>query len=142
MGLINNDTYTCSNGVQKAGTYVTLATETIYLTQANSDPTIPAAQRTYNVRANYRIYWDEECRNMGKSFIDLQSVNAQLTATQLDSNLYGSLYAALKVTYPNTSDALGPTVTSAPADPAPAAPADPAPAAPADPAPADPAPSS
>ena len=117
MGLINHDVYTCSNGVQKADTYVTLATETIYLTQASSDPTISMSNRTYNVRANYRIYWDEECRNTGKSFIDLQSVNVTLTLAQLDSNLYGSLYNALKVVYPNASDAIGPLKTAPVSEP-------------------------
>ena len=129
MGLINNDVYTCSNGVQKAQTYLSLATETIYLCQASSDPSIPSADRIYNVRANYRIYWDEECRMMNKPFIDLQSISTQLTNAQLDSNLYGSLYAAIKLIYPNTSDVL---IRAAPFEPVaepaaePVAPAEPA----------------
>ena len=43
---------------------------------------------------------------MNKSFIDLQSVSIQLSNSQLDSNLYGSLYTAIKAIYPNNSDVL------------------------------------
>ena len=106
MGLINNDVYSCANGVQKAGTYISFGTETVYLCQASSDPSIAAADRKYNVRANYRVYWDKDCRNANKPFLDLQSVSTQLTAAQLETNLYGALYEALKVVYPNCSDEL------------------------------------
>ena len=114
MGLINNDVYSCANGVQKAGTYISFGTETVYLCQASSDPSIAAADRKYNVRANYRVYWDKGCRNANKPFLDLQSVSTQLTAAQLETNLYGALYEALKVVYPNCSDEL---VRAAPAAP-------------------------
>lgn len=106
MGLINNDVYSCANGVQKAGTYISFGTETVYLCQASSDPSVPAADRKYNVRANYRVYWDKDCRNANKPFLDLQSVSTQLSAAQLETNLYGALYEALKVIYPNCSDEL------------------------------------
>lgn len=134
MGIINNDVYECSNGVQKAGTYISFATETIYLVQ--NYPGIPApmpdqslppsSERSYSARANYRIFWDQAAREAGKSFIDLKSVNITLTAEQLDSNIYRLMYDELKKIYPNTSDELR---AVAPADPAPS-----------DPAPADPAP--
>ena len=128
MGLINNDVYSCANGVQKAGTYISFGTETVYLCQASSDPSVPAADRKYNVRANYRVYWDKDCRNANKPFLDLQSVSTQLSAAQLETNLYGALYKALKVIYPNCSDELvraaapaeAPVVPSAPAADAPA----------------------
>ena len=106
MGLINNDVYSCANGVQKVGTYISFGTETVYLCQASSDPSVAAADRKYNVRANYRVYWDKDCRNANKPFLDLQSVSTQLSAAQLETNLYGALYEALKVTYPNCSDEL------------------------------------
>ena len=125
MGLINNDVYVASNGVEKVGTYISFATETLYLRQ-NS---VVSGDQTYSVNANYRIYWDQECREMGKSFIDLKSVSANLTAAQLNGNLYEALYDALKLIYPNT----GNTRVAAPSQvtaPAPAAPAEPAPAAP------------
>ena len=116
MGIINNDVYVCSNGVQKAGTYISFATETIYVVQnfpgmPMSGPmpgqtVVQSSDRSYNVRANYRIFWDQECREAGKSFIDLKSITATLTAAQLNTNIYGVLYAELKNIYPNTSDEL------------------------------------
>ena len=112
MGLINNDVYSCASGVQKVGTYISFGTETVYLCQSSSDPSVPSADRKYNVRANYRVYWDKDCRSANKPFLDLQSVSTQLTAAQLETNLYGALYEALKVTYPNCSDELRSTAPS------------------------------
>ena len=125
MGIINNDTYECSNGVQKAGTYISFATETIYLVQNYPDmfgQTAPSStDRSYNVRANYRIFWDQAAREAGKSFIDLKSVSVNLTAEQLNSNVYQILYEELKKIYPNTSDELraAAPVESAPVESAP-----------------------
>jgi hypothetical protein len=141
MGIINNDVYECSNGVQKAGTYISFATETIYLVQTSSsmpfpmpDQTIPSSsERNYNVRANYRIFWDQATREAGKSFIDLKSVNVVLTAQQLDSNIYQVLYEELKKVYPNTSDEFRAVV---PVESAPAAPVVPVADAPVESAPA------
>ena len=155
MGIINNDVYVCSNGVQKAGTYISFATETIYVVQNYGGMPMPMPGQGsvptsggYNVRANYRIFWDQECREAGKSFIDLKSVSATLTSEQLNSNIYAVLYEELKKIYPNTSDELraapvAPVAPSAPiADQSinapPSAPADSsAPAASSDAAPAD-----
>jgi hypothetical protein len=145
MGIINNDVYECSNGVQKAGTYISFATETLYLVQNYPGTLIPMPDQafpsssvpSYNVRANYRIFWDQAAREAGKSFIDLKSVNATLTKEQLNSNIYEILYEELKKIYPNTSDELRAVapVADAPAESAPVADA-PAESAPA-PAPAD-----
>lgn len=143
MGLINNDVYVASNGVEKVGTYISFATETLYLRQ-NS---VVSGDQTYSVNANYRIYWDQECREMGKSFIDLKSVSANLTAAQLNGNLYEALYDALKLIYPNTGNtrvAAPSQVTPAPSQVTPAEPSQvtaPAPAEPSQvtaPAPAEP----
>jgi hypothetical protein len=114
MGIINNDVYECSNGVQKAGTYISFATETIYLVQNSSGMPYPmpgqtlpsSSDRNYSVRANYRIFWDQAAREVGKSFIDLKSVNVNLMSEQLNSNIYEILYEELKKIYPNTSDEL------------------------------------
>ena len=113
MGIINNDVYVCSNGVQKTGTYISFATETIYVVQNYGGMAMPmpgqgsvSTSSGYNVRANYRIFWDQECREAGKSFIDLKSVSTTLTSSQLDSNIYAVLYEELKKIYPNTSDEL------------------------------------
>jgi hypothetical protein len=114
MGIINNDVYECSNGVQKAGTYISFATETLYLVQNYPGIAVPmpdqsfpsSADRSYNVRANYRIFWDQAAREAGKSFIDLKSISATLTKEKLNSNIYEILYEELKKIYPNTSDEL------------------------------------
>ena len=131
MGLINNDVYVASNGVEKVGTYISFATETLYLRQAGQGGS------SYSVNANYRVYWDQECRDTGKSFLDLKSVSANLTADQLSGNLYEALYDALKLIYPNTRTA--PVAHVAPSEPAPVAPSEPAPVGPAEPAPVAPA---
>jgi hypothetical protein len=126
MGLINNDVYRCANGVQKEGTYISFGTETLYLCQSSSNPTISAADRVYNVRANYRVYWDKSCRDGNMPFLDLQSVSTHLTAAQLESNLYGALYEALKLVYPNCTDDLRAVApAAAPSEPV-AAPSEPA----------------
>jgi hypothetical protein len=148
MGIINNDVYECSNGVQKAGTYISFATETLYLVQSYSGmsglmpgQTAPSSSdRNYNVRANYRIFWDQAAREAGKSFIDLKSVNVVLTAEQLDSNIYQLMYDELKKIYPNTSDELRAVVPVVPAESAPVVPVAPAESAPAESAPVESAP--
>ena len=129
MGLINEATVTLSTGVEKAGTYISFANETLYLTQGyGQDASLPT---TYQLRANYRIFWNKAAREEGKPFIDLQSVSVQLTASELAGNPYEALYAYLKTVYPSYVDEIR-AAPAAPADPAaPAAPADPAaPAAP------------
>jgi hypothetical protein len=145
MGIINNDVYVCSNGVQKAGTYISFATETIYVVQNYGGMPMPMPGQGsvptsggYNVRANYRIFWDQECREAGKSFIDLKSVSAMLTSEQLNSNIYAVLYEELKKIYPNTSDEFRAAPVAVAPSPAPVAVA-PAPAESA-PAPAESAP--
>jgi hypothetical protein len=112
MGLINNDTFTASNGVQKTGTYISFNNETIYLRKGASSAymmppsTVPSTDDTYMVNANYRVFWDKDAKDAGKSFIELRNVSAAVTLAQLDSNLYGILYEELKKQYPNTVDDL------------------------------------
>jgi hypothetical protein len=137
MGIINNDVYVSSSGVQKSDTYISFASETVYLTQ---NPTISNGTALYSVRANYRIYWDQAARESGKSFLDLLSVSTQVTRDQLGDNLYTQLYEVLKTIYPNHSDEnrsiapVAPSVSSS-APSAPSAPAaEPAPSSPSEPA--------
>lgn len=112
MGIINNDVYVCSNGVEKTGTYISFATETIYVVQNYSGMmAMPGQTNTgtssgYSVRANYRVFWDQDCREAGKSFIDLKSISATLTSDQLNANIYSILYEQLKTIYPNSDDEL------------------------------------
>jgi len=121
MGLINNDVYTASNGVQKTGAYICFANETLYLTQQGFIGAVPSSDASssepvYHIRANYRIFWDKEARDSGKGFIDLQSVSTTVPRSQLSSSLYERLYDVLKETYPNSVDEL--TVRAPPAPPA------------------------
>ena len=120
MGLINTDVYSAPNGVQKAGTYISFANETLYVVQSSlnsglsappmlEDPNIQGPLPTepmYFIRANYRIYWDEDARLSGKGFIDLKQVSTKIPLSQLSNNLYDVLYNVLKQTYPNSSDCL------------------------------------
>jgi len=123
MGLINNDVYTASNGVQKTGAYICFANETLYLTQQGtfaaglpSGDAEASSEPLYHVRANYRVFWDKDARESGKGFIDLQSVSTTVPSSQLSSSLYERLYDVLKQTYPNSVDEL--TVRAPPAPPA------------------------
>ena len=56
------------------------------------------------MNANYRIFWDKGARDAGKSFIELRSVTAEVTESQLQLNLYEVLYAKLRNCYPNSKD--------------------------------------
>ena len=123
MGLINNDNYVASNGVEKVGTYLSFAFETLYLRQSGPGQ--------YSVNANYRVYWDQACREAGKPFMDLRSLSTSLSKEALETNLYGVMYNALKELYPNCSDELTRTVqpvSAVPSDSSAAPAAAPAPA--------------
>jgi hypothetical protein len=139
MGLINNDVYTASNGVQKTGAYICFANETLYLTQQGFMGAVPSSDASssepvYHIRANYRIFWDKEARESGKGFIDLQSVSTTVPRSQLSLSLYERLYDVLKQTYPNSVDEL--TVRAPPAPPAAPVPAAAEPVVPVESAPA------
>ena len=103
MGLINNDEYTAANGVKKTGSYISFSNETIYINQVMGNPQAPTAP-VYQVRANYRVFWDQAVRQDGKTFLDLQPVSVQVSADALGGNMYDLLYTALKKKYPNTED--------------------------------------
>lgn len=121
MGLINNDIFEASNGVQKNGTYISFANETIYLRKYNpmhaygyppqnnqntqNDQNDQKQEQLYVINANYRIYWDAAAREAGKTFIDTRSVNTQIKESQLCSNLYELLYDLLRQQYPNSINA-------------------------------------
>jgi hypothetical protein len=99
MGLMNNDNYVASNGVQKVGTYISFHNEQLYLRQAQMSG-------TYSLSANYRVYWDEATCMAELQPIDLKNVNTLVTSAQLNNNLYETLYDVLKTTYPNTNNVL------------------------------------
>lgn len=114
MGLINNDSFTASNGVEKVGAYISFNNETIYLRKVSPSmypPVGPAGQptdssKTYMINANYRIFWDKAAKDAGKSFIELRNVSTSISEEQLAGNLYAYLYEELKKQYPNTEDEL------------------------------------
>jgi len=99
MGLIVNDTYTASNGVEKAGVYISFNSETVYLRKENDE-------NKYNVRANYRVYWDKQAKDAGKQFVELNSVSVSIPAEDLGSNLFACLYAEIKKKYVNSTDSI------------------------------------
>jgi hypothetical protein len=103
MGLINNDLFVAWNGVEKSGTYVSFSAEAITLHQKRAATAESPA--TYNVHANYRIFWDKAAKDAGKTFMELRRVEITVTEAELSANLYGLLYAELKKTYPNAVDA-------------------------------------
>ena len=127
MGLINNDVYETATGVQKVGSYVSFTNEVLYLNKNNSSGPFPSTSGSnlfpspfggfgkapvpsvpsdlYTVRANYRVFWDKDARDAGKSFIELKSVSMTISSETLSENLYTCLYSELKKLYPNSSDA-------------------------------------
>lgn len=123
MGLINHDSFTASNGVEKTDTYISFNNETIYLRKmlppANMYPSMPPGgqgfdpSKPYVINANYRIFWDKTAKDAGKSFIELRNITANISEEQLAGNLYAILYDELKTLYPNSEDELS-MVASAP----------------------------
>ena len=109
MGIINNDLFELSNGVQKVGTYISFNSETIYLRRNSTSPTLlyPAViNSNYVINANYRIYWDKAAKNSGKNFMESRFISVILSEQQLNINPYVALYNRLKEIFPNVVDDL------------------------------------
>ena len=102
MGLTNNDIYIASNGAQQAGTYISFANENIYLRQSTSNISSVQVVTGYTVSANYRVYWNQACRDNGLPFLDIKPISTTINVANLNSNLYTTLYNVLQVQYPNT----------------------------------------
>lgn len=98
MGLIVNENYVAANGVQKQGVYISFNNETVYLRKESSN--------AYRVNANYRVFWDKDAKDAGKSFLELNSVSASISEQELNSNLYTCLYNELKKKYVNSVDSI------------------------------------
>jgi hypothetical protein len=101
MGIINNDLFVASNGAEKSGTYISFSNETLYLRKNEILINHPT---TYAVHANARIFWDKAARDAQKPFLELRTVNANVSDADLSGNLYAILYAELKKQYPNSVD--------------------------------------
>ena len=67
-------------------------------------PSVPKKEALYQVNANYRIFWDKDAKDAGKSFMELRSVSTQIPESELESNLYSKLYDELKKQYANSVD--------------------------------------
>jgi hypothetical protein len=110
MGLIVNENYVAANGVQKQGVYISFNNETVYLRKGSPVPNVYPVDSTlankYEVRANYRVFWDKDAKDSGKSFLELNSVSAFLSEQELNGNLYTCLYNELKKKYVNSVDAI------------------------------------
>jgi hypothetical protein len=107
MGIINNDLFELSNGVQKVGTYISFNNETIYLRRNNTSPTLYPTitnNSNYVINANYRIYWDKSAKNSGKNFMESRFISVVLTEQELNVNPYVALYNKLKEIFPNVVD--------------------------------------
>jgi hypothetical protein len=98
MGLINNDMFEASNGVQKTGTYISFSNEMIYIQKNN--------EGSYTVIGYYRIFWDKDARLANKAHIDTATVIAKIPDTDLNNNLYTVLYNEIKTKFTNTIDDL------------------------------------
>jgi len=110
MGIINNDLFELSNGVQKLGTYISFNNETIYLRRNNMYMAPVSSNVSYMVSGNYRIYWDKNSKNNGKNFMESRFISLTLYESELSANLYERLYEKLKVQFPNSVDDLEPDV--------------------------------
>lgn len=110
MGLIVNENYVAANGVQKQGVYISFNNETVYLRKGSSGLTVypadPALANKYEVRANYRVFWDKDAKDAGKPFLEVNSVTVSLSEEELNNNLYTCLYNELKKKYVNSVDAI------------------------------------
>jgi len=106
MGLINNANYISANGVQKVGTYISFNSETLYLSKQVSgsvdDSVSPVIN--YSVHANYRIFWDKQARDDNKTFMELKTVQTNITEAELNNSLYTILYDKLRTIYPSAID--------------------------------------
>lgn len=110
MGLIVNENYVASNGVQKQGVYISFNNETVYLRKGSSGlsvyPPDASSADKYEVRANYRVFWDKDAKDAGKTFMELSSVSTSIPVEELNGNLFTCLYNELKKKYVNSVDSL------------------------------------
>lgn len=97
MGLINPDTYTTKAGVEKTGTYLSFAHETIFVQKES--------ETVYNLFGNYRVYWNKDTRLAEKPFLVTEQVQCTLSEADLSTmNPYMCLYDALRLKYTNAID--------------------------------------
>lgn len=110
MGLIVNENYVAANGVQKQGVYISFNNETVYLRKGSSGlgvyPQDATMSDKYEVRANYRVFWDKEAKDAGKTFLEINSVSVYVSAEELNGNLFTCLYNELKKKYVNSVDSI------------------------------------
>ena len=104
MGLLNNDSYTTATGVQQTGVYIAFANETISVFKQNKPVSSSSTPNTYNVYANYNVYFNKSCKDNGMPSLERKYISTVLDETEVANNVYTTLYNVLKQTYTNTSD--------------------------------------
>lgn len=98
MGIILNDTYPLSYGVNLSNVYISFYQEQLFI-----QPTVGTDNSTqYMISSNYRVYRDREAREQSLMVVEKGSI--MNTSSRLDE-AYLQLYVALKQKFPNSIDA-------------------------------------
>jgi len=95
MGLINNDSYETPFGTSLTGTYISVATNTMYVFRVETG---------YMLRYTATVWATQEARTEGKASVSTTRYGVTLTGEQLAQGIYDLAYADLKTKYPNTTD--------------------------------------
>lgn len=103
MGIIINDTLTLSNGTTATNTYASFKDSEIkiqkYYINGND-----ITNYKFNLKSLYTIYINKEYRLENKPFLELKSINFEITSSDLQIDPYVLLYNHLKTLYTNTTD--------------------------------------
>lgn len=99
MGIIINDTLLFANGLSASDTYCSFYRASIELMKHDE-----SVVTSYSVRGSACIFCSKDYRDESKPILDRVNVSVTLTQNQLESNMYGHLYEALKEKYESTSD--------------------------------------
>lgn len=97
MGLINNDGVLFdATGQTIPAPYYTLGKTMINVNKNNG---------AYDVMFNFLVYYNEQAYINNRNCLFSHLINLSLTAEELEQNIYKIGYDALKVQYPNHTDA-------------------------------------
>ena len=96
MAIINNNTYTSSQGFSKIGTYLTFGKKRIVITKKEDG--------NFRLNGICCVFYDHTSYLEKKKCMDDFPISTTITNTELSENLYGKLYETLKTTYTNTID--------------------------------------
>ena len=99
MGIIINDTLHFANGLSASKTYCSFYRDSIELKKQDE-----SSVTSYTLRGSACIFCCKGFRDASKPILDRVNVSVTLSKNQLESNIYGHLYEALKEQYESTSD--------------------------------------